>query len=221
MNVTWRLNEKEGPTAYDELGTRDFTYSGTPLYAVDGLISNDSNTAVDFNGVGYAAGASLGTLTLPVTIEAWIYLSEEPTLAKPIFNTHDVADFYYGFSLQLVDDGRIYFQNGDGQFPGSQNRNSWWSVGTVPVGVPTHIVAVCTGLTTAAIYINGVLQSTTTSGTGSTINYGAGIPNIGHYTATSTESADFIIDEVALYDAVELTAAQVLTHYNAGRGVLL
>jgi len=49
-NSWWRYGEDSGTTATDEQGNADGTYVGTPTLDQTGLIADDANTAVLFNG---------------------------------------------------------------------------------------------------------------------------------------------------------------------------
>jgi len=214
----WRLGESSGPTAVDEMGVANHTYINSPTYGVAGLVSDPNNdTAVDFDNAGYTGGVALGTLTLPYTIEAWVFIPTGYAIDKPVFLTHDHSSFYFGFTLSISSDRKIQFRNGDGGAPAPESRRSFISDGVIPYDTPSHIVAIGYDLTTAEIYLNGVLQSLTTSGTGSSINFSQGVPRIGQNSISiGPSTCNFPVDEVAVYEGKALSAQQVLTHYNAG-----
>src|SRR6185503_6637707 len=70
----WRLGEASGPTAKDEKGAYDGTYTGTPTFSDFGAIAEDDNTAVDFDGFSAVDVGQVLSFTdaSHFTLEAWV-----------------------------------------------------------------------------------------------------------------------------------------------------
>ena len=121
---------------------------------------------------------------------------------------------YTGFSFIVVSDGRIIIRKGDGGGTSSSNRSdATAAAGSISAGSWTHLAFVLPSAnkSTWKIYVNGVSQTLTTSGTGGAVSY-SGTAAIGSWATNSFNGA---IDECAVFNT-ELSASDVTTIYNSG-----
>jgi|9_EtaG_2_1085328.scaffolds.fasta_scaffold00770_8 hypothetical protein len=121
---------------------------------------------------------------------------------------------YTGFSFIVVSDGQIIIRKGDGGGTGSSNRSdAIAAAGSISAGSWTHLAFVLPSAnkSTWKIYVNGVSQTLTTSGTGGAVSY-SGTAAIG---SRATNSFNGAIDECAVFNT-ELSASDVTTIYNSG-----
>ena len=216
----WRLGESSGPTAVDEKGTNNMTYEGIVSFSQTGLIT-ESNTAVDFADTGGTQGSSLGVLSFPYTIEAWVQLDASHSANQNVFETHGVNDRYYGSALIILGSRKIYYQLGDSGLAGPTNRREWISTETLSTSTPHHIVAIANSASSIAVYIDGSAATMNPgSGSGGTPNFNSGVPmigkNISDFGASGILYSDLIIDEVAFYANTALSSGQVSNHYTLG-----
>jgi Concanavalin A-like lectin/glucanases superfamily len=206
----WRLDEAAGTTAADSEGTNTGTYTNTPTLNQATALVGDSGNSVRFNNgvtneyVNIADNASLD-FAGNSTIEAWI---QSATLSV---NNATVI-------------GKGSTTSWAVQRNGGANTPAWLTNGTTAAtlagtaninsGAWIHIVVVRNG-TTKQIYINGALDATATI-TGNPNTNGSPV-RIAENGQTTGRYWRGYIDEVAVYNA-PLTAADILDHYNAGRG---
>ena len=198
----WRLGESGGTTAEDSSGNGyDGSYANGPTLGTPGLLTNDPDTAVDFDGgndyvdLGNPAGLPDGTS--PRSIEAWC-------------ETDTVASGYAWCMAYGRNSGSQAFfigRNGDDLFVGGYGNDiivpDFWQV-----GVAHHIVATYDGVT-ASIYVDGVLLTSEAKNW----NLVRSLAYIGRQ-VNNKQYWDGTIDEVAIYD-VALSQSQVASHYQA------
>ena len=176
---------------------------------------NYKGRSVAFDGTGdYLTLASSGDFafgTGDFTVECWIY------------TTNTTSDTFYR---------RIYMTDGPtgnagGNFqialePSTGKVNLWDSVlnllGTSNVcnGVWHHVVG-CRSGTTLRLFVDGVLESSTTYSTSVSPNSGSPRPRIGSYSGT-TGDFDGYISSIKSYKGKGLTAEEVEQNYNALKG---
>jgi large repetitive protein len=207
-----RLGETSGIYAVD-LGSQQQVASingGITLGHV-GLVG-DSDLAMVFDGsTGYVSLplASLPSGNAAWSLEAWISVTSIPV--DSIFHA------FLAFGDQSADTGgSIWLKSG------ALGANTYTPGHTVTGLSPVankayHCVATYSGSGTLTFYINGVSQGTVT---GLTLNIGAIFAYIGCEENPRDDFFSGIIDEVAIYGAA-LSAARVLAHYQAARGLTL
>lgn len=206
----WRLSETSGTIAADVSGNgRNGTYSGSPTLSASGLIVNDVDTAVTFDGVDdkvvYADTADLTEFT----VEAWIKKSSVPGSFQFVAARDDAAGRIFSLAINTSGFADAIVFNSVGstrQLTGAVNLCD---------NVPHHLaVTFSTVSTNMFLYVDGVQVATgVRSGTLSTSNvaFAVGNDNISpfnYFTGT--------IDEVAYYTTA-LTDTRIA--YHAARGV--
>ena len=119
----WRLNEAEGPTAYDFAGGFDGTYAGV-TFGVSGGLVGDADTAVDFNGSDSAVTtpASLNGLSA-FTLTGWIRRGGGQAARTGLFGQNDLIEFGF-ISDQTLE---VYFSTGDSIDIASPIPDETWS----------------------------------------------------------------------------------------------
>ena len=216
----------------DAANTNCYTPSASTLRELTAV-----NTGSLVNGVGYSSsnlGAwtfdgiddyiDLGTrlpslgLTYPMSIDVWFKpTAVAGTGGRGIFEgaINPVNNVYAGFGIVLSLPGyEIVAGIGDGTGNGSTNRRSLTTTQFVNVGAWNHVVATASTGPVFEVYINGLLCSGTTSGTGGPLSWGSGasaqIGKPGGYTGGLTGS----VSSVKFYNK-KLSASEVLQNYNA------
>ncbi|MGK5082605.1 LamG-like jellyroll fold domain-containing protein [Bdellovibrionota bacterium FG-1] len=206
----WRLGEAVGATvAADSAGTNVGGYYGTPTLGTASGLSGDSNTAAYFDGssaymtVPDAAAlnfASAGQMSM----ELWI----NPTSVPPVSNRW-ILDKYTaannGYIVFQTITGTIGFIVGNGT-----TLYTIYTPAALPLGSWSHLVATVTA-TSQKVYLNGVQVAIASSSI--TLVDSPGAFYMGKYSGGAFFNG--ALDEVALYPTA-LSAAQVLSHYNAG-----
>lgn len=205
----YRLGEVSGSTANDGSGNgHSGTINGGVTLGTTGLIFNDTNTAMTFNGsAGYI---SLPTTGLPTGASAWSVEAWCKITSIPSAGTYSMASWGTTSSLQMT--AISLFSNGStAQFLcdlGGGNHAA--GPFTVAINATYHVVGTYDG-TNLRLYVNGTLAAGPT----------AFAPNIAlAYATIGSESSSFdffpgIIDEVAFYSTA-LSQARITAHYNAG-----
>ena len=198
----WRLGEPSGTVAVDQMGLHDGTYTGAPVLGTPGLLTNDSNAAIEVAGqptqgvqLPNHADYQIGTLTL----EAWVKTSHTDSSWRSIaVKQHAYGIFNYSGSLAAY---------------------IWGTATVISTGVPLHdgirhhVVLVCQeGVAGGSqFYCDGVpvgapftyVTSNQTEG----LSFG--------YNPASGQELFGVIDEVAIY-GYTLTPAQIARHHQAG-----
>jgi len=215
-NAYWRLGESSGPTAVDQTGNHNGTYSGAVTLGQTGAIVNDSNTAVDFTNSGVVNitnGTGLGG-TQALSIELWATADTLADYQTLFMRTSSVA-WNDGFGLYY------YSPTGQNQLRFFINGYSTTFVGATFTTTSSyrHVVATYLGGQSGSnnvlsIYIDGVLASSFNT-TVSSVNFGNGNAYIGAAPGSPTYSWDGKIDEVSIYSSV-LSPEDVAAHYAAG-----
>lgn len=215
----WRLGEASGTTAADDSGNgNDGTYGGSPTLGATGLLprADDSDTAVDFDGVDDAVdtGLTVATGSDERTFEAWIQLND--------------GDDYYPFVHQGLNNAGERFTlrlNRAVSADGTPNTlrvdvSGGYIVGSTVItdGDPHHVVAVLpaggSDVEDVLLYVDGQLETITDSGSQSLNTQAGDGVQIGYENGLA-RYADGVIDEVAVYDAA-LSASRISAHYTAG-----
>jgi surface protein len=188
--------------SYPASGTtwRDLSVSGNngTLINSPGFYDNGGGSIV-FDGTDdYIVFSQVPTLTNQLTMECWFYLNAiQGQNQNRLISNFDYYVIYLVSASQLS----FYMQNHGGGIDSTGNSflNSW-----------NHIVATYNG-TNRAIYINGVLK--TTSSASGNINNG-NILNIGAFQNQSQYTINGRMSQARIYNK-GLTASEVLQNYNA------
>ena len=214
----FRFDEASGTTAYD-FGTAALTGTlvNSPAWTAgwfsDALNFNGSNTSVSLNDSG-----STGPLkpALPVTVSAWIKITANSTNQTVFTSDEFDSTKYYGYVMQ-INAGVLTGAFGSGGASGPASRCS--KVGTTVLipGQWYHVAMVIQGATNMNLYINGVDDGGTYSGTGGAMVYSNAVSKIG--SGGSSWIFNGIIDDVRVYNYA-LTPTQVETLADPGSGVI-
>lgn len=201
----WRLGDTSGSTAEDATANnRDGTYQNTPTLGVVGLIENDPDTAVTFNGVDeWILRSDTGPQSFTqVTLEIWCKLgTASGTLMHLAPGTQD------------WEIGIGYFATGPGNTGNFiASRSNFWDV--IEPGSPhspndiCHVAFTFAG-GTGRLYVNCVEVA---SGTG----LSSGFANVtelrvGRYSNRINAYWPSVLDEVAVFPTA-LSADRLLLH---------
>ena len=218
----------------DAANPRCYTPSDTTLKEL-----TEVNTGNLIAGVGYSSanlGAwtfdgtddyiDLGTrlpslgLTYPMSIDIWFKpTSLLITDVKGIFAgaVNPTNTVYLGFGINLsIPAYTIEAIIGDGAGAGSTNRRSLLTTQSVNAGAWNHVVATASVGPVFEVYINSVLASGTTSGSGASLSWGANATaQIASYAGFPNELSGSVAS-VKYYNK-KLSASEVLQNHNSGR----
>lgn len=212
----WRLGDNT-PTSNlcaDSSGYgHDGYFKGLPA-SVDSIVDGADDSAVDFDGGNdrVILDPAAALTTAPLTVEAWIVTTQNPTVRSLIFaQTYTVNGFNFSLMLALDNGGAAHFT-----FHSAGTLSGALSAALVNDGLIHHVVGSVDTDKKARIYIDGVLADTGSAASnldvlgGASLYVGQGDPGLSGWSRF-----DGVIDEVAVYDTA-LTADQVLAHYRAG-----
>ena len=209
----WKLDETSGSTYADYVGTNNATSSNLPTSTtgrVNGaqLFNGTSNsiTAPRIAAYDFAVNTSF-------TFEAWvkhptgsisneeIIMERKPSSGALAINLKFDSSPYAKFSVRNNNYAEIFWVQGTT----SLLDNNWH-----------HVVGVRDASTNQLkIYVNGVLENTTSASyTSGFTSVNEGI-SIGRRSSTNNKFFNGSIDEVAVYNSA-LDAATILQHYNNG-----
>lgn len=205
----WRLGETSGTVMTDASGNgRNGVYENGPGLGATGLLTGDSDKAVDFVGAGSTArgrvpfGSWMNVSS--VTVEAVVNLdvtTEQMIVERdPQTGGGGVRPWHF----------RVYLNKFEFVLNGGAVTTS---VGTISAGTTYHLAATYDGVS-AKLYINGALDTTVTWG-------GALSTSLTHPIWIGLSSFANIwpvngrIDEVAVYPTT-LSAGRIAAHYAAG-----
>jgi hypothetical protein len=206
----WMFDEGTGSTAHDSAGDNDGTIYGAQW------TSGQINGALDFDGDGdYVDVGNDSSLKppLPLTLCAWISFSQNGAVFISLDDWS--SSTYYGVVLNLNAASHVSVNFGDGNGSGgSSYRRS--KTGTTVLIADTwyQAAAVIRGATDMDIYINGMDDGGSYSGSGDSLAYSSGNASIG----TSSPDGPYFdgkIDDVRIYDRV-LSAEEVWQLYQDG-----
>jgi Concanavalin A-like lectin/glucanases superfamily len=194
---------------------------GTTVYANDQW--NTANGCIRFSGNASPGEVQLTNtngsykVNFPATISAWVNINSFGTAASPIVTTEDHPGVYSGLWLEVSNTGGVITQYGDGGLPGANSRRTFTTIaGIVSLSTWNHIVAVYNSANSVSIYVNGVLYSTTPSGTGAALVYVNGVGTVGkigsYLKGSASRTLNGTIDKLKIYNAA-LTESEVLALY--------
>lgn len=117
-----------------------------------------SGRCLSFDGVDdyVDLGNILDDLTLPLTVEAWVYVDGAPAYALPVFDSQDNLPLYNGIDF-AVTPTRITCGYGDGrgENSGQFRRAKSQTIGSI-ANQWTHVAIVVNGPLDMQLYVNGV-----------------------------------------------------------------
>lgn len=203
----WRLGEKSGTVAKDEMGLHDGTYVGAVTFGITAKIFADGDTAITLDGktgevvIGDAFGFP-GKTTF--SIESWVSVPTLPDTLQFVaakFDADAGSGWYVAHNLNFAGLGFGVMNNG------------LWSDWTIPITPNTWVHHVGTyseqGL---CVYING--SEVHCFEPGNTPAASAAPLVFGGLGSTAQFHLKGSLDEVAIYDHV-LSAERVKAHYDA------
>lgn len=204
----WRLGDTSGTAARDERGANPGVYVNAPALSAPSLVSSDTaNKAVAFDGAseymkaGPSTSLNFGTA---ITLEAWITPAALPAAGQ----FASVVTKPEAYSLQF-NGPRLEFT----VMQGGVRKRLQAASGAIVAGQTYHVVSTYDG-TTQRLYINGA-QATSAALTGAASTSSSAL-----YVASWEGNDEFLkgtVDDVAVYGKT-LTAAQVKSHYDTGKG---
>ncbi len=214
----WRLGEPSGTTANDSAGSNTGTYGAVPGQGADSLVPGDpANAAAAFDGVDDANVYGVWPLALggvavsdapaiepsdEVAVEAWI----EPQQFRSAGSYSGLVVKPEAYSLQF-NGSRLEFTI----MRDSVRYRARAAPGAIQLGQAYHVVGTYDG-SQVRLYVDGE-QVASTPLTGVIGQSDQGL-SIGAWNG-STEFADSVIDDVAVYGAA-LSAQQVGDHWDIG-----
>lgn len=202
----WRLGERSGSVARDEMGLNNGTYVNAPTLGVAGLLAGDPNTAVTFAAASTQKVVT-GLVTTAVdnwTLAAWVKPTAPGSIRTIIENGYTGNS---GYSLLLDASNKLW---------GLRNGASYELVPHTGPALSTTVPSFAVLLRragTSYIYLNGVLSVTGGTNTPTTP---AGATEIGVSLSTSF-AFDGTLDEPAIWGRA-LTPAEIRYLYDVGMG---
>jgi hypothetical protein len=190
----WRLGERRGASAADEIGGRAASYSGGVSLGQSGALRGDPDTAVSLDGVDDEV--SLGPLPSPRTVELWLKARGPLASGAAAFSNRDEMSHYV--FLGVSDDGRAR----------AYDSFALTSPQRVDDGVWHYLVYTYDG-STGRLYVDGDLAA---SGVFERLE-GVAQARVGYDPAPAAHLRG-LVDEVAVYD-FPLSRAEVKAHYRA------
>jgi len=196
----WGLDEGTGTTTADDTGDAflgTLTNSPTWTTGVDG-------DAVSFNGtnnsINMGNASSVNTLKpgLPITIGAWVKITNTTGIQR-IFSgdNADNITVFGGYDLS-ISGGVLFCDYGDGGGAGPAHRRSKIGTTTLTAGTWYYLSAVIRGPTNMSLYVNGVDDGGTYSGTGGTMAYTSTTSKMG--TGSTSNYFNGTLDDVSVYN---------------------
>ena len=198
----WRLGETSGTNANDEAGSNDGTYISTPTLGATGLLTGDTDKAVELNGtdewVTVEDHSTLDQGAGPLSWELWYQRQNSSRTEVLITKGASTLMLYFvGTTLNIA------------------VRGSGTAMSITQTGTDKHHLVVTKDSTSGTawkLYVDGAdVTPTVTSQTPS-----SNTDKI--YMGTDSDTSDpfdGVLDEVAIYGSV-LSLAQVQAHYTAG-----
>jgi len=214
--TTWK--DLSSTTANGTL-TNGAVYSNTNV----GTISLDG--VDDYVDIGNKI--SLLAPTLPLTMEAWIYINAGSQLGSGLIvldSRGPSPTTYYGTILSFVNNSNVVLfgaSYGDGSgINDSTHRQTAGTAANFVTNTWYHVVGIVeNAIANSKIYVNGVSQALTTSGTGGALAWsgGLGTGRVGGNWGPGTPTMAGRIAVAKVYRRA-LTQAEVTQNYNALKG---
>jgi hypothetical protein len=181
----WRFDGISGTTAYDENATSN--NNGT-LTAMNMGLNNGSSgwnstqckfgSCISFDGTNDYVNIGTSSILkppLPITLSIWIYLNStyNPATNYGWINNDGIygVGSYSGVSINDWGDGTVSTDFGDGLGSGLEHRRSKSGTTVLNKQQWYHIIGIIRGATNMSIYINGIDDGGTYSGSGGVLAY--------------------------------------------------
>lgn len=167
-----------------------------------------SSRALAFDGDGdyIGFGDVLNSVTLPFSVETWVFIdAEAQDRPYTILTSDDSDETYYGFWLQLShgDSGpanQVGIHFGDGAGDGPNHRQSKRSDSVVELSDWTHVAAVVRGAEDMDIYIDGEPAGGTYSGNGGAMQHSNANFKIGVNSIYGARYFDGKLDDIRVWN---------------------
>ncbi len=227
----WNFNETSGTTANNDAeGT---SCGGTPancdgtLSGFDSTASQDADPdsswtansrrwgvgALKFDGIDTVVNAGNNAAlqtTGDFSVESWFNTNSSVT--NPLISYGTTTDWLYFFGTYAVTGGQLLCQ-----IYQANSGSTYLSVSSLRMGNDNqwhHGVCTVSG-TTISVYLDGKLEATSSTTTGTRDISSAGTLNIGKFINSTSNFFQGVIDSTRVYSRA-LTAAEILSNYNAG-----
>lgn len=214
----------DGTTVYN-IGTdtgNHGAYVNTPPAYLQKTLSRD----VGWGGSSLFTGQSsseiiqanvISGLALPVTLECWFSPTDISNIGAIVHTNRDGTN-YRGITIETVASGNIQIRHGDGSGATTADRRVFYTTNDpMSNGGVYHLVAVSTAYNATTLYINGVLQTLSTTGTSSALSLSGGNGFRIAGTLTNIGAPKGYISDVACWNGVALSANRIMAHYLAGK----
>lgn len=226
----WRLGEATGVTASDESGNGHLgTYSGSPTLGVDGLINDDPDTAVAFDGlddrISVANHTDINTNPVPYeskTVELWFKTGTDISTRQVIY---EQGGSVRGLNIYL--DGGLVYINGWNLINDDGGATTPWGPAYVSSAVAPatrYYVVLVMEHSTGRVegFLNGASMGAA-SGVGKLYVHSGDINiarngNTYFHDGAGNSVGEYFsgtVDELAVYN-IALSGARTLAHYQAG-----
>lgn len=137
------------------------------------------NSAYFFDGsndyIRYTSPNNAFRPNLPVTITAWVR-KDDPSKSFLVFGNNFEWDYYNGVWLNINASNKVTGAFGDGGPVGPQSRRSKSGMTSLSTGVWHHVAVVIKGEKDMEIYLDGINDCGTYSGTGDPLSYDSNLP---------------------------------------------
>lgn len=181
----WLMNEGSGDRIFDLSGNGNIGTFGSgaarPVWQ-----GGKFGSSVYYDGGDNVSCPNLGTLSLPITIVASIKRSATGVW-HPIFVTHEVDNCYYGAALIIQSSDKVWLQYGDGDGNTQFDRNTRHGVSSLAANQWYTIAGVIRGQNDMDIYLDGIDDGGSYSGTATTMDTSSGEPAFGRWPALATD----------------------------------
>lgn len=218
----WRLGDASGTTAADSSGNgHSGTYMGSPTLGVTGLLSGDTNTAVQFaiTSPPQAVWITDSAAFQPTRVTVEALVKPASTAAQGYIFSKANINFGFGSAwsfLLIMDAGgsvsTYVFTDND-----SSGIHITTAAGTLQAGVTTHLAMTYDG-SNIRLYVNGsqvgsaVLTGNLNAASG--VALAIGDANASGNPGTGNARFAGVIDEVAFYGTA-LSSTRIAAHYAA------
>ncbi|KKN32991.1 hypothetical protein LCGC14_0808170 [marine sediment metagenome] len=209
----WLMNKGSGNKVFDLSGNREILTFGagaaSPIW-----VPGEHDSAISFDGGDNITGAALKSpLSLPVTIVAYAKFDSTGGW-DPIFSSHDVNGQYHGVLLHnRTSTDMVWLQYGDGDGVTSNDRRTKEGTTALVADRWYHLAGVIRGAGDMDIYVDGVEDGGSYSGTGDVMSISSGVPTIGQWFAPTDNWLSGDVGYIYLYNNRALTASEIALLY--------
>ena len=162
---------------------------------------------VSSNNETYAVGSKTLSLTFPCSIMYWCKpISSASAVYKGIFRSHSTGEGPHGIHLVVKNDNTVQAGFGRNVFSGNFDDATYGNFATTSTTLTPsqwyHLAAVIRGKDNMDVYINGIKQSVSYTGAGTTIgNPASTYPGFGRvYQGSNYRYCTFQADDARIYN---------------------